>query len=427
MLGEFQTILPAGNSTPWEKAVEQTSGERWDALDVDIIRRSRDPWTCPEHLLPFLAYDLSVDVWHDGMSVTDKRYVIARSIEMHRLKGTEEGLRQYIDLAGGELIRARVPPEGIYLDEGPTDAQRRAWLGRFAQIRIRRTAPILTYYEEDFIGGEGDVGCFLGGDEDDGTFLALYEPEPAYEALLWDDGEETVLTKRVTLTARANGTAVVEDYYMESFDTDAFLDEMTFDGNGDDVTFLDQPSPVIHFNHRALADTSHPVFYYVGIDGIGPFRFIKSEPETVREITVEGEFFLNDGCLDGNHFAANRAHLAMFQRWHIYDKARSGPSEVVEGSFLDDPDLLGLEPYHALIDAQVIEIHPLDAAILGDCFFDQAWLDQPDYAVRERVLDAAASAKALRDKFLVSTAHHRPIKWTDRLPWGFRWNQLIKE
>lgn len=427
MTAEFHPLLPAHSSVPAELAVEQTSGERWLDVDVDVIRRSRDPWRCPAHLLPFLAHDYSVDIWHDGMSETDKRFVIARAIEMHRLKGTREGLRQYVEVAGGELTDVRVPPEGIYLDQGPTAEQRAEWLSRFAQIRIRRTADQFEEPEENFLGGEGDEGCFLGGDEDDGTYLALYEPEPAYEAVLWDDGAETALTKRVVVQTTGSSTAVIESYYMESTDGDAFLDEMCFDGEDEEESFLDQPSPVIHFNHRVSADTEFPVFTLVGIDGRGDFSLVYVEPEAVREITVEDEFFLDDACLDDNHFAKNSAHLAMFNRWHVYDEERSGPIEVAEGCFLDDPDLFGLEPFHALVDVKALDVYGVDAGYLGDMVLDDAWLDEPTYELRQRVLDAAVSAKALRDKYLISTARYRPVRWSDRLPWGFRWDQLTQE
>ena len=431
MTAEFQPLLPAYSSQPAEFAAERTSGERWGGIDVDIIRRSRDPWACPEHLLPFLAYDFSVDIWHDGMSATDKRFVIARAIEMHRIKGTREGLRQYVETAGGELTRAVTPPEGIFLDEGPTSAQRQEWLSRFAQIRIRRTAPQFEHFEEDLLGGEGDVGCFLGGVDgefdDEGTFLALYAPEPAYEAVLWDNGIETELTKRVVVQTTENSTAVVESYFMQSVDRDAFLGEMCFDEAGVEETFLEDPTPVIHFNHRANATTQYPVFTLVGIDGRGGFGFVYTEPEHIKGITFEEELFLDEDCLDDAHFAKNSAHLAMYSRWHVYDEGRSGTIEVAEGCFLDDPDLFGLPPYHALIDVKALDAYGVDAGFLGDMILDDAWLDEPTYELRQRVFDAAVSAKSLRDKYLISTARYRPVRWSDRLGWGFRWGQLTQE
>lgn len=53
--------------------------------------RLRDLWnagTCPEELLPWLAWALSVDVWQDAWSAEEKRTTIQQSISWHRKKGT---------------------------------------------------------------------------------------------------------------------------------------------------------------------------------------------------------------------------------------------------------------------------------------------------------------------------------------------------
>ena len=81
MTAEFTSILP---SSSWSKAVEQASGERWDALDIDIIRRAKDPRTCPAHLLNFLAFERSVDIWDENWPEEKKRQVIADAPEDHR-------------------------------------------------------------------------------------------------------------------------------------------------------------------------------------------------------------------------------------------------------------------------------------------------------------------------------------------------------
>src|SRR5690606_27989730 len=94
-------------------AIEQTSGERWP-LDADIIRRSRDPWACPPHLLNFLAYERSVDIWDESWDELKKRSAIAAAPSDHRLKGTEAGLRNYLRHADADLVQFVVPPEGFF-------------------------------------------------------------------------------------------------------------------------------------------------------------------------------------------------------------------------------------------------------------------------------------------------------------------------
>lgn len=134
MTADFQTLLPE-NASLAMRAVEQTSGERWD-LDVDIIRRFKDPWACPVHLLNFLAYERSVDVWNENWPEWKKRAVIAAAPHDHRLKGTEEGIRRYIRHAGGKLLKTITPPQGFFLGVDLTKEQWDGWISQMPRLRI---------------------------------------------------------------------------------------------------------------------------------------------------------------------------------------------------------------------------------------------------------------------------------------------------
>lgn len=130
-----QTLLPS-NSTPFELVEERVSAERWQDLDIDVIRRARDPWACPEHLLNFLAFERSVDLWNPNWPTEKKREVIAKASRLHHLKGTERGLREAIAIAGGELIKLVVPPAKTFLSPNTTPEQRAKFLSRYPQLRI---------------------------------------------------------------------------------------------------------------------------------------------------------------------------------------------------------------------------------------------------------------------------------------------------
>lgn len=135
MMAETASILPS-NATPFEHAIEHVSAERWNDLDVDIIRRARDPWTCPEHLLSFLAFERSVDIWNEDWPVEKKRSVIASAPLDHKLKGTEEGHWRYIDIADGELVETLVPPGGFFAAPDLSKDQWDAWISRMPRLRI---------------------------------------------------------------------------------------------------------------------------------------------------------------------------------------------------------------------------------------------------------------------------------------------------
>lgn len=59
-----------------------------------------NPATCPAHLLPWLAWALSVDDWDDSWTDETKRQAIAQSTQIHRQKGTIAGLRRALGAAG---------------------------------------------------------------------------------------------------------------------------------------------------------------------------------------------------------------------------------------------------------------------------------------------------------------------------------------
>ena len=78
------SLLPP-NATRLERALEHGARPEPFATPAAVID---DPLACPAHVLPWLAWGLSVDTWDADWTEADKRDAVARSIEMHRLKGT---------------------------------------------------------------------------------------------------------------------------------------------------------------------------------------------------------------------------------------------------------------------------------------------------------------------------------------------------
>jgi phage tail P2-like protein len=132
---DVATILRA-ETTPFERAIETTSGERWVALDDDIIRRSRNPWDCPEHLLSFLAFERSVDIWNEDWLAEKKRSVIDSAPQDHHFKTTEEGHRRYIEIADGELVETLTPPGGFFAAPDLSKEQWDGWISLMPRLRI---------------------------------------------------------------------------------------------------------------------------------------------------------------------------------------------------------------------------------------------------------------------------------------------------
>lgn len=90
-------LLPP-NSTPLERALADTTSLA--GLAPDVIRTLWNPWTCPEALLPWLAWALSVDFWDDAWPLDYRRATVAGSIAWHRKKGTPWAVEQALAAIG---------------------------------------------------------------------------------------------------------------------------------------------------------------------------------------------------------------------------------------------------------------------------------------------------------------------------------------
>ncbi|OSM01658.1 phage tail protein I [Magnetofaba australis] len=91
------TILPP-NASASELALDQTSA-RLDAIPSPL-RHLWNPQLCPEALLPWLAWALSVDAWDPNWRVEAKRRVCADAVAVHRIKGTIGAVRQGLAALG---------------------------------------------------------------------------------------------------------------------------------------------------------------------------------------------------------------------------------------------------------------------------------------------------------------------------------------
>lgn len=97
---DLPTILKP-NATEHDRALEQAI--RKGKPDLTPIAKLMNPETCPAHLLGWLAWAFSVDVWETTWSETTKREVIKRAIAVHRVKGTAGAVRRALASLGMEI------------------------------------------------------------------------------------------------------------------------------------------------------------------------------------------------------------------------------------------------------------------------------------------------------------------------------------
>lgn len=92
-----KSLLPP-NATPQERALDLATAR---VGNVPVMARDMwNPQTCPEALLPWLAWALAVDEWDGNWPVATKRAVIAASAAIHRKKGTPASIKAALAAAG---------------------------------------------------------------------------------------------------------------------------------------------------------------------------------------------------------------------------------------------------------------------------------------------------------------------------------------
>ncbi len=94
------TLLPA-NASPGEVALDSATSRIGD-----VPTPIRDLWnaqTCPEALLPWLAWALSIDTWNTSWPIAVKRARVASAISIQRRKGTSQSVRDVVAAFGGSI------------------------------------------------------------------------------------------------------------------------------------------------------------------------------------------------------------------------------------------------------------------------------------------------------------------------------------
>jgi phage tail P2-like protein len=106
------TSLLPNNSTLLERAAEAAT----DDFTPVPLRDIHNPDTCPVALLPFLAWECSVDRWDETWLESVKRAAIRSSFYIHAHKGTIGALRRVVEPLG-YLIEVlewwQTVPEGV--------------------------------------------------------------------------------------------------------------------------------------------------------------------------------------------------------------------------------------------------------------------------------------------------------------------------
>lgn len=93
------TLLPP-NATPLERQIDAAMTR---ILDIPVpTRLVKNPRRAPAEVLPWLAWEYSVDEWDHGWTENQKRDAILSSVDVHRVKGTIGAVRRALAALGYE-------------------------------------------------------------------------------------------------------------------------------------------------------------------------------------------------------------------------------------------------------------------------------------------------------------------------------------
>jgi phage tail P2-like protein len=97
-----QSLLPP-NASKLLKDLESVFGNSFDLPTLN--RYVANPDLAPAHILPWLAWAVSVDDWSDNWSEEVRRNVIKASIEVHKKKGTIGALKKALQALKYENVK----------------------------------------------------------------------------------------------------------------------------------------------------------------------------------------------------------------------------------------------------------------------------------------------------------------------------------
>ena len=97
----YRSLLPP-NTTPQERALEAATA-RISTVPIPL-RTLNNPTTCPIDLLPWLAWQLSVDSWKPYWSEEVRRARVRGAMAIHRQKGTAKSVKDVVAAFGGAIL-----------------------------------------------------------------------------------------------------------------------------------------------------------------------------------------------------------------------------------------------------------------------------------------------------------------------------------
>lgn len=406
------TLLPP-NRTPRETAHDLADAARALLVDPDDVRRAKDPLLCDASFLPVLAWERSVDVWISEWSESKKREVVNAWYDYERLKGTKEGLKRFVELAGGVVRRIDTAPLMAFPSRDMTTEERIAWLSRFKQIRTfkyrnRGSKPFAFYTT-----GRGTPVVFNETHQAKQQYFATVNGFEYYgrRSFLWEKGVETPLNQwERTVTEQDKSTDTYQRIVLPAkLDNRWFLDRQMprlFTASADPVA---ERTVAVQYDRVDYKDHNE---YFTSRTIVPGLRKILIKPENVSEngTARPGDFYL-DHPKAKIYLTEGNAELYVYERLYLHERA--------DGPLPSPPDarmFLGHAYYQfphrtALAKVEVTGKLPIYAFNR----YMRGYFYEPDLSKLNHIVDAARASKSARTKVLLNTQTHDTVRSSNRL------------
>lgn len=402
-------LLPP-NATDWEKSVS-LAGDARRPLPADLIRSVWNPWTCPLRLLPYLAWGLSADVWDEAWPETKKRAVVARSLELHRLKTTPAGIKAHVALTGAEVLRLVRPPARGHLKAALTEAERRAWLDSLPAIQFRPFVQPAIAVRRGFHSGPGFTTFHGPRTEDDADVEVSRWLRPSRGPDLW--GRRAFYVRDGIATAvRLEQIAEPGEPPLERVLLTATGRKRAFHGAGFvDACFPTRSTAADNVLTVRLAEAS-------SVFAVEPrsTTVVDVRPERIHQgrIVPAGRSFFGRRRFHGSrHLRPSIAATMIYDRVALHDPARAPRLRAVRD--YHGHGRFGIRPFTAEALIRVpMRRPPRRSGRHHGVGFRKA----PDMKPLWQAVDAVRVSKAARDTVMIDTTTFRAVTLGDGLRLG---------
>lgn len=393
-----QTLLP-DQSYAWEKAVER-AGASFSPLPVP----NGDLWNpdrCPEHMLAWLAVNLSVDLWRAEWPAWKKRQVCREALINARLKGTRAALERYLGQVEAEVVSVTTPPVKMFAGKSYTKDELDRFYSVMPQLRIYPHRNRNRNVFGKFFAGNGcGPGRFaLPSVARTGRRSYLFDP---LDNSLTELGSAQMETRSITeqaiqrtrvVTPGIPGNALFAGFFAGAFAGEVHRRSV--------VHTVEIDINYLHTESKLRLSTIEPSF----------------EPVSVRHVRGTeawrgrgGKFYA--GRSAGFFAAPSDAWLHVFSMVRLHDPSRS--PALRHGARWFAGDRLGIHAHTAEIRVK-IDIQYRKHTFFAGAFANRVFARPVDTRVRDAALEAVHVSKAAHEKILVSFQNHKEPTFGDAI------------